>query len=125
MPRIMPLPVRVVVILTILLPVFKVPLVILIVPAFTLFCRPTSITPEALLMVSVPKVVAPVIKDGRLPANAMVPAPGVKFPWLIQLPFTVWVKLPALKVVLVAIVIWPLAVMAALAVFVLPLERVR
>jgi len=125
LPNITPFPVRVVVIVTVLLPVLMVPVVMFSVPTLTLLSKPSSRLEEDLFSVRLAKVVAPLIVVFNVPVNAMVPEEAVKVPLLVQLPSMVCVKVDALKVVEAAIVISPFTVTAPPAVFVLPLDSVR
>ena len=109
----------------VLAPVNNCPVVIFTVGALTLLCKVTLVADDALFMVRILKVVAPEIEDAVLPVKEIVLVPGVKLPLLVQLPLSVWVKLPALKVVPVAMVNPPLVVMADNAVFVFPLDSTR
>ena len=68
-PRIVPLPSRVVVMVSVLLPVFIKPLVIFTVAALMLLFSVSTFTNADLFTVSVLKVVAPVIFTSELPAN--------------------------------------------------------
>lgn len=121
----MPLPVRVTVIVSVLLPVVMVPVVIFTVPTLTLLSRLTSALEEDLLMVRLLNVVVPLMETLFVPVNAIVPDEAVKVPELTQLPRTVCVKVEALNVVEDAMVISPFTVMAPPAVLVLPLDRIR
>ena len=65
----MPVPVRVVVIVSVLLPVIITPSVILSVATETLFCRLTTLVDEALFTVIILNVVAPVMFPSAAPVN--------------------------------------------------------
>lgn len=87
-PRMMPFPVRVEVIVTALLPVCIVPVVIFNVATLTLLLSVTVLVDEFLLIVNVLNVVAPVIVASLEPVNWTVLVPAVNVPLLIQFPFT-------------------------------------
>lgn len=120
-----PFPVRVVVIVIVLLPVFIEPFVILTVATEILLRRFILLLAEDLLMVNILKVVAPLIAASAAPPNVMVLVAAVKLPEFVQLPARVWVKDDALKVVDAPMVRSPFTVIAPPAVFVLPLDRIR
>lgn len=109
----------------VLVPVCINPVVMLSVGTLILLLSWTMIDEDVLLSVSILKVVTPVMDDALLPVSVTVLVPAVNVPELVQLPFNVWLKLPALKVVPVEMVISPLVVMAPVAVLVFPLDTVR
>lgn len=125
LPRMIPLPVRVVVMVSMLLPVFMKPVVMLMVATLTLLSRSARRLPDDLLRVMILKVVAPVIVVLVLPENTMVLEDAVKLPAIIQLPSRLCVNDDALNVVEAAMFRSPFTVMAPAAVLVLPLETVR
>lgn len=123
-PSIMPLPLRVVVMVSVLFPVFKLPAVIIMVDTLILFSNVTDEVAD-LLTVILLNVDTPEIEAFGAPVNWTILVPALKVPLLFQLPIIVWVKLPASNVVEVAIVNALLTVILAPAVLVLPLERIR
>lgn len=86
LPKIMPLPLRVFVIVSVLMPVCKVPLVILITGTEILFKRVTTLTDELLLIVRILKVLVPLMFEFADPKKLIVLEPGVKVPVFTQFP---------------------------------------
>ena len=91
LPRRIPLPVLVVVMVRVLAEVLSVPAVMFIVPTETLFASVTVFVEEDLFTVMVAKVVAPVIVASVLPVKEMVLVPPVNVPLLTQFPCIIWV----------------------------------
>ena len=79
-PRIIPLPVRVVVIVTLFKPVNILPVVMFTVAAVILLDKVTVLVDVVLLTLSILKVVSPEIVVLLLPVNCTVPVDGVKLP---------------------------------------------
>lgn len=125
LPKIMPLPLRVFVIVSVLMPVCKVPLVILITGTEILFKRVTTLTDELLLIVRILKVLVPLIFEFDDPERLMVLASGVKVPEFIQFPAKACVNALPANVVKAAIEKLPFTVSAPVAVFIFPLDKLK
>ena len=80
---------------------------------------------KVLLTVILLNADTPEIEVFVAPLKLTVLVPAVNIPLLIQLPFIVWLKVAALNVVDAAMVNALLTVIAAPAVLVFPLERIR
>ena len=87
-PKIMPLPVLVVVMVMVFAPVSSVPKVISNVGTETLLLSVMVFTDAVLFIVKILKVVAPVMVLFDAPLNCTVLVPAVNVPLLIQSPYT-------------------------------------
>jgi len=120
-----PVPVRVVVMVSVLVPVLMLPLVMFTVGTLILFSRVTVLAAELLLMVKILNVVAPLMVTSATPAKLVVPVAAVNVPLFTKFEYRVCVKEDALKVVDGSIVKIPFVLIAPPAVLVLPFVSVR
>ena len=104
LPRMMPVPLRLLVIVRVLLPVRTVPVFILIRLTVMLFRRITWVVALILLIFRVLKVLVPLIVVLAAPASVTVPEAAVKLPLFTQLPSNESVCEAPLKVVPAAMV---------------------
>lgn len=121
----LPFPVLVLSIVSVLEPVNKVPLVMLMVLTDMFEPSMTSVSAVVLLIVRILNVVFPMILEVTVPVNWIVLLPAVKDPLLIQSLMMECANAPGLKVVDVPMVIELFIVMAPNAVFVFPPDNVR
>ena len=98
LPRIMPLPVLVSVMVSVLVPVEMIPLVIFTMAAEILLCNTVVVVELLVLLVRILNVVAPLIVEAS-PKNCTVLVPGINVPLLVQLPYRECVYEEGLKVV--------------------------
>lgn len=124
-PSIMPLPVRVPVIVTVLDPPNILPAVILMVAALMLLFKVTVVVAVLLFTVRMLKAAPPVMLVFAVPLNVMVLVDGVNVPLFIQLPLMVCVNVAALNVTPGLIVKLPLGKTAPSAVLVPPDANTR
>lgn len=124
-PKIIPLPERVVVMIILFAPVNILPVVMFKVAAVASFNNVTVLVATDLFRVNTLKVVAPVIVALLAPVNCTVPDEGVKVPLFTQLRKMVWVNVPPANVVVREMVKVPFTEIFPAAVFVLPFDTIR
>lgn len=123
----MPVPARLMVIVSVFIPVAIFPEVIFTVAAPTLLATVITDAPEVLLTVKILKVVAPVIVASLAPLNVTVavPVPALKIPLFVKFLCTACENVPALNVVEELRVKSPATVTPAAAFLVFPFAMMR
>ncbi len=121
-PRMVPGPVRVLVMMIALLPVFIQPVFIFTIAVVVVPSRLTGVVFAAFARVILANVAVPLMFEGSDPANVIVLVPAVNVPVVVQSPYTVCVKPDAAKVDPASMLRSPLTVSAPAAVLAPPPE---